>query len=304
MKITAKMVKELRARTGSGMMDCKNVLKETNGDIEKAIEVLREKGLASAAKKSERIAAEGLVKQLVSSDFKTAAIVEVNSETDFVAKNKQFVEFVDGVASLVLANEISTLDELKALAWVNDETKTVEEILIELISTIGENLSLRRFERLTTDGEFASYTHGEGKIASIVEIKSDADSEKIQTVGKDIAMQVAAVNPEFVSTDDVSEEKKDHERSILLAQAKNEDSRKPDHILEKIVIGRLNKQLQDICLLEQAYIKDGDLTVKKYITDELGSADVIKAFVRYETGEGIERREEDFADEVARQMQS
>jgi len=304
MVITAKMVKELRERTGSGMMDCKNVLKETNGDIEKAIEVLREKGLATAAKKAGRIAAEGLVKEIVSTDMKTAAIVEVNSETDFVAKNEQFIAFVDGVATLVLNNDITTLEELRALPWIEDPTKTVEEILTERISTIGENLAIRRFARLTTNGAFASYTHGGGKIASIVEVESDVDTDKIQEVGKNIAMQVAAVNPEFISTKEVSEEKKEHERSILLAQAKNEDPNKPENILEKMVIGRLNKQLKEICLLEQAYIKDGDLTVKKYITNELGNVDAIKTFVRFETGEGIERKEEDFADEVARQMQN
>ena len=258
MVITATMVKELRERTGSGMMDCKNVLKETNGDIERAIEVLREKGLATAAKKAGRIAAEGLVKELVSPDFKTAAMVEINSETDFVAKNDQFIAFVDGVATLILNNEVSTLDELKALPWGADPAKTVGDILVERITTIGENLTIRRFVRLTTNGAFAAYTHGGGKIASIVEIESDVDSTKVQEVGRDIAMQVAAVNPEFVSTNEVSDEKKEHERAILLAQAINEQPDKPESILEKMVIGRLNKQLKDICLLEQAYIKDGD----------------------------------------------
>ena len=303
MAITAKMVKELRERTGSGMMDCKNVLKETNGDIEKAIEVLREKGLATAAKKSGRIAAEGLVKQLISDDFKTAAIVEVNSETDFVAKNDTFITFVNEVATMVLDNEISTLEELKALPWIGDNSITVEDKLTEMISTIGENLAIRRIERLTTDGTFVSYTHAGGTIAAIVEIDSNADAAKIQEAGKDIAMQVAAVNPEFVSTNDVSEEKKESERAILIAQAKNEDPNKPENIIEKMVIGRLNKQLKEICLLEQAYIKDGDLTVKQYVVNELGSEDAIKKFVRFETGEGLEKREENFAEEVAKQMQ-
>ena len=298
MQITAKMVKELRERTGSGMMDCKKALTETNGDIEKAIDLLREKGLATAAKKSGRIAAEGLVKEVISSDLKTAAIVEVNSETDFVAKNKTFIDFVEGVAKIVLNNDISTIDELKELAWINDDSKTVGDLLIELITTIGENLSIRRFERITTEGTLASYTHGEGKIVSVVEIESDADAAKIQEVGRNIAMQVAAVNPEFISTDDVSEEKKEAERAILVTQAKNEDPNKPENIIEKMVIGRLNKQLKEICLLEQAYIKDGDLTVKKYVTDELGSAKAVKSILRYETGEGLEKREEDFAEEV------
>ncbi len=303
MAITAKMVKELRERTGSGMMDCKNALKETNGDIDKAIDLLREKGLASAAKKSGRIAAEGLVKELVSEDFKTAAIVEVNSETDFVAKNKTFIDFVDAVAKMVLDNDVSTLEDLRALPWVEDNSITVADKLTEMITIIGENLSIRRIERATTDGAFASYTHGGGSIAAIVEVVSEADSAKVQEVGKDIAMQVAAVNPEFVSSADVSEEKKETERAILIAQAKNEDPNKPENIIEKMVIGRLNKQLKEICLLEQAFIKDGDLTVKKYLATELGSEDAIKRFVRFETGEGIERKEEDFAEEVAKQMQ-
>ncbi|HHX59613.1 MAG TPA: elongation factor Ts [Epulopiscium sp.] len=303
MVITAKMVKELRERTGSGMMDCKNVLKETDGDIDKAIDLLREKGLATAAKKSGRIAAEGLVKELLSPDFKTAAVVEVNSETDFVAKNVQFIEFVDSVGQLVLDNEIATLEELQALPWINDSSKTVADVLVEMVSTIGEHLTIRRFERLTTNGIFASYTHGGGKIVAVVEIESDVDVAKKQEVGKNIAMQVAAVNPEFISTNDVSDEKKESERAILIAQALNEDPNKPESIIEKMVIGRLNKELKGMCLLEQAYIKDGDLTVKKYVTDELGSEDAIKKILRFETGEGIEKREENFADEVARQMQ-
>lgn len=303
MAITAKMVKELRERTGSGMMDCKKALEETNGNIEEAIDFLREKGLATAAQKSSRIAAEGLVKELVSADFKTAAMVEVNSETDFVAKNERFVTFTENIAQIVLDNDITTVDELKALPSIEDPSKTVDEVLIEMISVIGENLSIRRIERLTTDGAFASYTHGEGKITAIVEIDSDADSDKIQEVGKDIAMQVAAVNPEFISTDDVSEEKKESERAILMAQALNEEPKKPEHIIEKMIVGRLNKQLQEICLLEQDYIKDGDLTVKQYLTNELGSAEAIKNIARFETGEGLERKEEDFAEEVAKQMQ-
>lgn len=304
MAVTAKMVKELRQRTGAGMMDCKKVLQETNGDIEKAIELLREKGLANAAKKAGRIAAEGLVKELVSADGKTAAIVEVNSETDFVAKNDQFIEFVDNVAQIVLNNNAKTVEELKQLPWLDDASKTVEDVLTEKISTIGENLTLRRFEKLTTEtGVFATYTHGGGKIVAVVEIEADADNEKTQEVGKNIAMQVAAVNPEFVSTDDVSEEIKEKEKTILMAQALNEEPKKPENIIEKMVIGRLNKQLKDMCLLEQPYIKDSELTVKKYITNELGNANAIKYFVRFETGEGIERKEENFADEVAKQMQ-
>ncbi len=303
MAVTAKMVKELREMTGSGMMDCKNALTETDGDISKAVDFLREKGLATAAKKSGRIAAEGLVKELVSDDFKTAAIVEINSETDFVAKNETFITYVNNVAQMVLDNDVASLEDFKALPWVEDASITVAEKLTAMITLIGENLSIRRIERLTTDGAFASYTHGGGNIAAIIEIVADADPAKVQSVGKDLAMQVAAVNPEFVSSADVSEEKKESERAILIAQAKNEDPNKPENIIEKMVIGRLNKQLKEICLLEQSFIKDGDLTVKQYLKNELGSDDVVKQFVRFETGEGIERKQEDFAEEVARQMQ-
>lgn len=303
MAVTAKMVKELRERTGSGMMDCKNVLQETNGDIEKAIEVLREKGLAKAAKKAGRIAAEGLVKELISADGKTAVIIEVNSETDFVAKNEQFITFVNNVAQMVLDNSVGTVEELKALPWIDDASKTVEEILAERISTIGENLTLRRFERLTTEnGVFVAYTHGGGKIVAIVEVEADASLDKIQEVGKNIAMQVAAVNPEFISTEDVCEETKEKEKEILMAQALNENPGKPENIIEKMVIGRLNKQLKEMCLLEQSYIKDGELTVKKYLTNELNNVNSIKHFVRFETGDGIEKKEENFAEEVAKQM--
>lgn len=301
MAITAAMVKELRERTGAGMMDCKNVLNETDGDMEKAIEVLREKGLAKAAKKAGRIAAEGLVKEAISEDGKTMALVEINSETDFVAKNEQFITFVNQVAQIVLANDVEDVDALKALPWIEDASKTVGDILTEKIATIGENLSVRRIARKTTEGTFIAYTHGGGKIVSVVEVLSDA--EKAAEVGRNIAMQIAAANPDYVSMNDVSEEAKSKEKEILVAQALNENPGKPQNIIEKMVIGRLNKQLKEICLLEQEYVKDPDLTVAKYVASELGSADAIKSFVRFETGEGIEKKEENFAEEVAKQMQ-
>ncbi|OOB79681.1 MAG: translation elongation factor Ts [Epulopiscium sp. Nuni2H_MBin001] len=301
MAITAGMVKELRERTGAGMLDCKNILNEVDGDIERAIEVLREKGLAKAAKKAGRVAAEGLVKEAVSADGKSAAIVEVNSETDFVAKNDTFITFVEQVAQIVLDNKVEDVEALKALPWVDDKSKTVSDVLTEKIAVIGENLTIRRIANVTTDGTMAAYTHGGGKIVSLVEV--DAQGDKAKEVGKNIAMQIAAANPEYLSMDQVSEESKAKEREILMTQAKNENPDKPDNIIEKMIIGRLNKQLKEICLLEQEYVKDPDLTVAKYVKAELGSDKAIKSFIRFETGEGIEKKEENFAEEVAKQLQ-
>ncbi len=300
MAITAAMVKELRERTQAGMMDCKKALNAVDGDMEKAIEYLRENGLAKAAKKADRVAAEGLVKEAISADGKTAAIVEINSETDFVAKNDQFVSFVNEVAELVLNSDVADVEALKALTWPSDASKTVGEVLTEKVATIGENLTIRRFEKITTDGTLASYTHGGGRIVAVVEVATEG--EKAHEVGRNVAMQVAAVNPEFVSTEEVSEEKKAHEKEILMHQAINENPGKPENIIEKMVMGRLNKQLKEICLLEQEYVKDPDLTVGKYVAAELGDAKAIKRFVRFETGEGIEKKEENFAEEVAKQI--
>lgn len=301
MAITAAMVKELRERTQAGMMDCKKALNEVDGDMTKAIEYLRENGLAKAAKKADRIAAEGLVKEAISADGKTAAIVEINSETDFVAKNEQFVAFVNEVAELVLNSDVADVEALKAVAWPADASKTVGDVLTEKVATIGENLTIRRFAKISTEGTLAAYTHGGGKIVAVVEVA--AEGEKAHEVGRNVAMQVAAVNPEFVSTDEVSEEKKAHEKEILMNQAMNENPGKPENIIEKMVIGRLNKQLKEICLLEQEYVKDPDLTVGKYVAAELGNASVVKKFIRFETGEGIEKKEENFAEEVAKQIQ-
>ena len=300
MAITVAMVKELRERTQAGMMDCKKALNAVDGDMEKAIEYLRENGLAKAAKKADRVAAEGLVKEAISADGKTAAIVEINSETDFVAKNDQFVSFVNEVAELVLNSDVADVEALKALTWPSDASKTVGEVLTEKVATIGENLTIRRFEKITTDGTLASYTHGGGRIVAVVEVATEG--EKAHEVGRNVAMQVAAVNPEFVSTEEVSEEKKAHEKEILMHQAINENPGKPENIIEKMVMGRLNKQLKEICLLEQEYVKDPDLTVGKYVAAELGDAKAIKRFVRFETGEGIEKKEENFAEEVAKQI--
>ncbi|MGL4362280.1 MAG: translation elongation factor Ts [Cellulosilyticaceae bacterium] len=300
MAITAGMVKELRERTGAGMMDCKNVLNEVDGDMEKAIEVLREKGLAKAAKKAGRVAAEGLVKEAVAADNKSAAIVEINSETDFVGKNEQFVTFVNQVAQIALANKTSDVEALKALPWIDDATKTVGDVLTEKIATIGENLTIRRVAFMSTEGTIAAYTHGGGKIVALVDV--DADGAKAVEVGRNVAMQIAAVNPEYISMDEVADEYKAKEKEILLNQAMNENPEKPQNIIEKMIIGRLNKQLKEVCLLEQEYVKDPDFTVAKYVANELGKESAIKAFVRFETGEGIEKVEEDFAAEVAKQI--
>ncbi|MGL4736978.1 MAG: translation elongation factor Ts [Cellulosilyticaceae bacterium] len=300
MAITAAMVKELRERSGAGMMDCKKVLTQVDGDIEKAIEVLRETGLVKAAKKAGCIAAEGLVKEMLSADKKTAGLVEINSQTDFVAKNEQFVTFVNQVAQMVLENNVNDVEALKALPWIEDASKTVGDVLIEKIAVIGENLNIRRAACMSTEGTFVSYTHGGGRIVAIVEVAGEG--EKVEEVGKNVAMQIAAANPEFLSTADVSAEKQEKEKEILMAQAINENPGKPEAIIEKMVIGRLNKQLKEICLLEQEYVKDPDFTVGKYVAAELGNADAIKSFVRFETGEGIEKKEENFAEEVAKQI--
>lgn len=306
MAITASMVKELREITGAGMLDCKNVLAEVEGDIKKAIDVLREKGLAKAAKKSGRIAAEGLVMQMVSDDRKKAALVEVNSETDFVAKNEKFVKFVKDLTKLVLDTQVKTVDELKTFVYPDASGKTVSEVLTENIATIGENLSIRRIAIMGSSGTIASYTHGGGKIVVLVDV--DSTDEKAEEVGKNVAMQIAALNPEYICMEDISPETIAKEREILLVQANNENAEakkpKPEKIIAGIVEGRLNKNLKSFCLLEQDYVKDPSLTVAKYIQAELGSKDLIRSFIRFETGEGLEKKDENFAEEVAKQLQS
>jgi elongation factor Ts len=302
MEITASMVKELREKTNAGMMDCKKALKETNGDIEKAIVYLREKGLLQAAKKSSRIASEGLTTALISADEKKGVVIEVNSETDFVAKNEEFKSFVEETAKAVLDNDPKDLEALKAL--VLKEGKTVQEVLTDKIATIGENMSLRRFGEVKVDkGLVVDYIHGGGKISVLVALESEGDKEVLKVLGKDIAMQVAAMSPKYISMEDVDEEFIAQEKEILTAQALNEG--KPQNIVEKMVLGRLNKELKEICLLEQAFVKDPDLTVKKVISDtakKIGSDIKVAGDIRYEVGEGLEKKSENFADEVAKQM--
>lgn len=305
MAITAKQVKELREMTGAGMMDCKKALGQTDGDMDKAVEWLRENGLAKAAKKSGRIAAEGIVAVDVSEDGKTASIVEVNSETDFVAKNADFQAYVEEVANQAVATEAADMDAFLSEAWLADNTKTVKNALTEKIAVIGENLSIRRFEKVVTDGCVVPYIHGGGRIGVLVEAETDVINDEIKACLKNVAMQVAAMSPKYVSRDEVSAEYLEHEKEILLAQAKTENPEKPDNIIEKMIIGRLNKELKEICLLDQAYVQDGDLSVAKYVekvAKENGANVTVKKFVRFETGEGLEKKNEDFAAEVAAQM--
>ena len=304
MAITASMVKELREMTGAGMMDCKKALNETNGNMDEAVEYLRKNGQAKADKKAGRIAAEGIVKTVVKDD-KVAAIVEVNSETDFVAKNADFQAYVEEVANQAVATEAADMDAFLSEAWLADNTKTVKDALTEKIAVIGENLSIRRFEKVVTDGCVVPYIHGGGRIGVLVEAETDVINDEIKACLKNVAMQVAAMSPKYVSRDEVSAEYLEHEKEILLAQAKTENPEKPDNIIEKMIIGRLNKELKEICLLDQAYVQDGDLSVAKYVekvAKENGANVTVKKFVRFETGEGLEKKNEDFAAEVAAQM--
>lgn len=309
MAITAGMVKELREMTGAGMMDCKKALTETNGDMDAAVEFLRKNGQAKAEKKAGRIAAEGLCRVYVA-DEKTAAVVEVNSETDFVAKNEEFQKFVEAVAKQAVSSSAADIDAFLAENWIEDAGKTVKEALVEKIAVIGENLNIRRFEKVVAqNGCVVTYTHGGGRIGVIVEADTDVVNDAIKEALGNIAMQVAALYPKYVSTDEVSEEYKAHEKEILMAQIQNDPKMagKPEKVIEGAVMGRLNKELKEVCLLEQVYVKaeDGKQTVGKYVEQvakEAGANLSIKRFVRFETGEGLEKKEENFAEEVAKQM--
>ena len=291
MEITAKMVKELREKTGAGMMDCKKALQATNGDIDKAIDYLREKGIASAAKKADRIAAEGVT--TIAVDGNTAVILEVNAETDFVARNDLFLGYVDDLAQHLLKNKPQTVEE--ALEQKMEDGVTVNEFINTAISKIGEKISLRRFAVLekTDNDAFGAYQHMGGRISALTLLEGTTD----ETVAKDVAMHVAAINPKYVNRDDVPQEEVDHEKDILRKEALNEG--KPEHIVEKIVQGRLNKFFEEVCLTEQKFVKDPDQTVSKYVESHNAT---VKTFVRYEVGEGLEKREENFAEEVRKQM--
>ena len=294
--ITAAQVKELREKTGAGMMDCKKVLTETDGDMEKAIELLRERGIAKAAKKSGRVAAEGLVECYVSEDGKVGAIVEVNAETDFVAKNDDFQQFVSDVAKTIAEQNPADVEALKELKCGDS---TIGEMLTEKIAKIGENMNIRRFARIETTGAVVDYIHAAGKIGVLVE----ADAENNDTTKeclRNVAMQVAALSPKYLSSDDIPEEYKEHEKKILIEQLKNDpkNASKPENIIEKMITGRLAKEFKEVCLLEQEYVKaENKENVAKYVKS-VGDI-TIKQFVRFETGEGLEKREDDFAAEVA-----
>ncbi|ABK61927.1 MULTISPECIES: translation elongation factor Ts [Clostridium] len=302
--VTAKMVKELRERTGAGMMDCKKALTETDGDMEKAVEFLREKGLAAAAKKAGRVAAEGLVTTYLSEDNKTAVALEVNCETDFVSINESFVEFTNSIAKQIATSDVKDVEELLESKYIADENVTVKEALTALIAKIGENMNIRRFEKLTIDnGVINGYVHGEGRIGVLVELGCEKESDILMPLAKDIAMQVAAANPLFLDETSVDEEALDKEREIYRAQALNEG--KPEKIVEKMVEGRVKKYLKEVCLIDQVWVKNSDYTIKKLLEEkskEVGSPITLCKFVRFERGEGLEKKEENFAEEVQRQM--
>ena len=310
MAITAAQVKELRELTGAGMMDCKKALAATEGDMDKAVEFLREKGLATAQKKASRIAAEGLCMTLVADDEKSAVVAEVNAETDFVAKNEKFQNYVAEVAAQALTTSAADTDAFLAEAWALDTTKTVKEALAAQIAVIGENMNIRRFTQVKEDNGFvASYTHMGGKIGVLVDVETDVVNDAVKEMARNVAMQVAALKPQYTDRSEVSEDYIAHEKEILLAQIQNDpkESQKPEKVIQGMINGRINKELKEICLLDQVYVKaeDGKQTVGKYVEEVAkanGAKVTVKGFVRYETGEGIQKREENFAEEVAKQM--
>ena len=308
-EISAKMVKDLREMTGAGMMDCKKALTETDGDMDKAVEYLKEHGQAKAEKKASRIAAEGISIAYVK-DEKTASVVEVNSETDFVAKNEQFRSFVESVARQAAETTAADVDTLLAEPWIEDGSKTVQEALVEKIATIGENLKIRRFEKVTAaNGCVVTYVHGGGRIGVVVEAETDTVNDSVKEALTNIAMQVAAMHPQYVSRSEVSDEYIAKEKETLKAQIMNDpkESQKPEKVINGMIEGRISKELKEICLLDQVYVRaeDGKQTVAKYLESvgkEAGSPVSVKRFVRFETGEGLEKKNEDFAAEVAAQL--
>ena len=289
--VTASLVKELREKTGAGMMDCKKVLTETDGDLEKATELLRERGIAKAAKKSGRVAAEGIVEAYISEDGKVGAIVEVNSETDFVGKNEEFRTYVMNVAKQVVEKNPADVESLLAQDSIEEPGKTVQEVLVGKIATIGENLNIRRFARFASEGLVEKYIHGDGKIAVLINMKKGS-----KEVAKDVCMQIAAARPEYLNEESVPAERIEKEKEILKIQTMNEG--KPEAIAEKIVMGRINKFYEEICLVDQEFVKDSSMKVAQVLKD----ATVVE-FARFEKGEGIEKKEENFAEEVMKQLQ-
>ena len=290
--VTAAQVKELREKTGAGMMECKKVLTETDGDLDRAMDLLKERGILKAAKKSDRIAAEGLVASYVSEDKKIGAVVEVNSETDFVGKNQEFKDFVAAVVKQVALNNPASVEDLLNEKFIANEEKTVGETLTDLIAKIGENMSLRRFERFETKGHIGTYVHGDGQIAILVDMEGGDD-----VLAKDISMQVAAANPRYLDESNIPADELEHEKEILKAQVINEG--RPENVAGKIVEGRLGKFFSENCLVDQEFVKNPDQKIKDIL--KAGNAKVNR-FVRFEKGEGIEKKEENFAEEVAKQL--
>ena len=308
--VTAKMVKDLREMTGAGMMDCKKALAATDGDMDKAVEFLREKGLAGAEKKAGRIAAEGIVDTAMTADEKKAVIVEVNAETDFVAKNAKFQAYVAQVAAQALTTTAADMDAFMDEKWAADESLTVKEALSSQISIIGENMSIRRFKQVTEENGFvASYIHAGGRIGVLLDVQTDVVNDAVKEMAKNVCMQVAALNPKYTSRNEVSADFIEHEKSILMAQIQNDpkEASKPEKVIQGMIQGRINKEMKEICLLDQVYVKaeDGKQSVAQYVAQvakENGANIEIKSFVRFETGEGLEKKEENFAEEVAKQM--
>ncbi len=292
MEVTASQVMELRKKTGAGMMECKKVLTEAQGDEAKAIELLQERGILKAAKKSGRIAAEGIVSAYVSEDKKIGALVEVNSETDFVSQNEEFKAFVADVVKQVALNNPKDVEELLAQKSIVETDKTVQDVLTSKIAKIGENLTIRRIARYETAGIVESYIHGDGKIGVLVEMETEDSA-----LAKDICMQIAAARPEVIAESDVPADRLEKEKEILKAQVVNEG--RPENIAEKIVMGRLGKFYGEICLLDQEFVKDSSKKIKDLLNEKKAT---IKAFARFEKGEGIEKAEENFAEEVAKQL--
>ena len=310
MAVTAAMVKELREMTGAGMMDCKKALAATDGDMDKAVEFLREKGLAGAEKKAGRIAAEGIVATALTEDEKMAVVVEVNAETDFVAKNAKFQAYVAQVAAQALTTTAADMDAFMEEKWAADESLTVKEALSSQISIIGENMNIRRFKQVVEEnGVVVSYIHAGGRIGVLVDVETSIVNDAVKEMGKNIAMQIAALNPKYTSRDEVSADFIEHEKSILMAQIQNDpkEASKPEKVIQGMIQGRINKELKEICLLDQTYVKaeDGKQSVAQYVAQvakETGASITVKGFVRFETGEGLEKKEENFAEEVAKQM--
>ena len=298
MSITAAMVSELRKKTGAGMMDCKKALTETAGNMEAAVDFLRKKGLSAAAKKSGRIAAEGMV--VAVSSTTVGALIEVNAETDFVAKNDAFKSFTGGIGSVVLANDVADVDALKALPYP-ETGRTVGEELTHQIATIGENMDIRRFARIDAgQGVVTSYVHGAGKIGVLIELQTESTDQRIAELGRQVAMHVAATAPQYLCRDEVPSVVVDKEKEIMRVKAL--DSGKPENIVDKIIIGQINKYFGEVCLLEQAFVIDPDQKVGKIVealAKELGTEIKLNSYSRYLLGEGIEKKEDDFAAEVA-----